>query len=104
MDHDKKMIDESFLPNSNNFTCNNYVMDQITFDTSDRCKIHKAKLVINWNGQIFNPEVLDLIDIDDIVRLSFQIKKQFRDKWSHDAPYVKIVFSNPDIIYLWEKF
>jgi hypothetical protein len=57
-------------------------------------KLHKSKLITDWNGMIFHPDVVETIDIDYMVRISMyvSIHSRFSD-WdiTSDSPYVKVV-------------
>jgi hypothetical protein len=57
-------------------------------------KLHQAKIVSAWNGLIFNPEAVQLVKQDYIVRISLYISKTSRfNDWIYDfdSPYIKIV-------------
>ena len=52
--------------------------------------LHKAKCIIDNRGYIYNPEILNKLNINDIVRISFTLDTEREDTWCHDSPYVKI--------------
>ncbi len=57
----------------------------------EKITIHKARLVTDSNGYIFNPLVLKEIIVGSIVRIFFTLDSPPLNLWSHDAPYVSIV-------------
>jgi hypothetical protein len=52
--------------------------------------LHKAKCITDDRGYIYNPEVLNKLNVNDIVRISFILDTDREDIWCHDSPYVKI--------------
>jgi len=53
--------------------------------------LHTAKCITDDRGYIYKPEVLNKLNINDIVRISFTLDTERDDIWCHDAPYVKII-------------
>src|SRR6478609_2773593 len=56
-----------------------------------KLQIHVAKWIIDDNAIIYKPNVTELLEVDDIVRISFELINDIDVYWYHDAPYVKIV-------------
>lgn len=80
-DHTTRSSDLSISDLSDNNT-------EIEYDT---LVIHRAKRIVNWCGFIYNNSVVGHIKVNDIVRISYHVEKEYFDMWSHDAPYVKIL-------------
>lgn len=53
-------------------------------------EIHKAKIITDWDGRIYTPDILILLEVGLVVRISFVVEDHPFDVWSHDAPYLKI--------------
>ncbi len=66
--------------------------------SQEKIKLHKAKIIINSNGYIFKPEVLNELVLESVVRIFFTLKSPPLHLWSHDAPYVSIVEIKQDEI------
>jgi hypothetical protein len=60
--------------------------------------IHIAKHVIDDNCIIYDPKVINMVRIDDVVRISFELTKDNDYYWNHDAPFAKIVKIHKDSI------
>lgn len=65
-------------------------------EKDERINLHNAKLITDKKGYIYMPHVLDLIDIDSIVRISFEVDFTQIKLWSHDSPYVKVLEKHDD--------
>lgn len=66
--------------------------------TNDKIQLHKAKHVIDHMCRIFDPSVLNLIKLNNVVRISFTIDSD-SDKWTHDSPFVKVLHIKNDELY-----
>lgn len=53
--------------------------------------VHKAKLIIDANGYIYDPNVLKELVVGSVVRIFFTLNDPPLDLWSHDSPYVAII-------------
>jgi hypothetical protein len=60
-------------------------------DIDEKINIHIAKRIIDDNCIIYQDNVIDLIEVDDIVRISFELTYDNDIYWYHDAPYVKVI-------------
>jgi hypothetical protein len=66
-------------------------MDEYSCDSDDpSIHLHIAKRILNEHCFIFKPEVLNIVNNNNIVRISFTIDTD-EDIWTHDSPYVKII-------------
>ncbi len=74
---------------SKNTSSNNHNKEKPA--TQEKIILHRAKLVIDWDGTVFSPEVLKEVNKDCVVRLSMVMPDPPVHLWSHDAPYVSIV-------------
>lgn len=61
-----------------------------TMEVDNIIELHTAKCIIDDRGYIYKPEVLNKLDINDIVRISFILDTEREDIWCHDSPHVKI--------------
>jgi hypothetical protein len=57
----------------------------------EKIVLHDAKLILDANGYIYNPEVLKEIIVGSVVRIFMTLPRPPLDLWSHDSPYVSIV-------------
>lgn len=62
-----------------------------TSETDKKIYLHVAKLITNKSGYIYNNSVLQQLQINDIVRISYEIDFEQIAYWNHDSPYVKII-------------
>ncbi len=54
--------------------------------------LHKAKKISDYYGNVYSLDVLNEIDVEDIVRISFIIEDHYLDdSWTHDSPYILII-------------
>jgi hypothetical protein len=65
-------------------------------EKEERIYLHNAKLITDNKGYIYNPDVLTLVNIGHIVRISFEVDFIQIKIWSHDSPYVKVLLKNTD--------
>lgn len=61
----------------------------------DKLCLHEAKFVTDDTGRIYDMMVLDTLEVDYIVRISFTADSDLTD-WTHDSPYVQIKELFPD--------
>lgn len=52
--------------------------------------LHTAKITINKDAFIFKPEIINLVKVGNVVRISFEVECEL-PVWNHDSPYVKII-------------
>jgi hypothetical protein len=57
----------------------------------EKIRLHIAKKIIDNHGFIYNPEILKLINVDSLVRISYYLNVSNPETWSFDAPYVRII-------------
>lgn len=60
-------------------------------ETEQIIYLHVAKIVTDKSGYIYNPDVLQMVQINDVVRISFEVDFEQITYWNHDSPYVKII-------------
>ena len=65
-------------------------------EDKERLYLHFAKIITDKRGYIYMPAVLDLVDINHIVRISFEVDFVHIKLWSHDSPYIRIIDKNED--------
>ncbi len=58
---------------------------------NSKITIHKAKLITDSCGYIFDSLVLRELAIGSVVRIFFTLNSPHLNLWSHDAPYVSIM-------------
>lgn len=63
-------------------------------EKDDKIYLHFAKCIINEDAYIYNNDVLNVIDVDSIVRISYVVDYSPIESWNHDAPFLKIVKKN----------
>jgi hypothetical protein len=60
-------------------------------DIDEKINIHIAKRVIDDNCIIYQDNVVDIVEVGDIVRISFELIDELDEYWYHDAPYLKVI-------------
>lgn len=70
-------------------------------EENEKFSIHKAKIISNNLGNIYDKDVLKQLEIGNVVRISFIVLDNHFDDWTHDSPYLKIIKKNKNL-YLGE--
>jgi hypothetical protein len=57
-------------------------------------KLYTAIKTIDRCGRVYDPKVLDVVDVGNVVRIYFTVDNP--NTWGHDAPFVKVIDKEGD--------